>query len=111
MDHVKGRPTPLRRWQGRVKYWDGAAGSQHQVGVFGEYAVYGHGYRARRARGRSTNVHVPVELQPRVRGGVIELVSTVLIRRSAPTVVKLSSANYLDFGVIGGDAVPHESVG
>lgn len=61
MDHIKGRPTPFRWREGRVKYWDGAAGSQHQVRVICEYAVYGHGYCAWRARGWSTDVHVPEE--------------------------------------------------
>ena len=110
MDDIKGRPTPFRWREGRVKYWDSAAGSQYQVGVFSEYAVYGHGYCARRARGRSTNVHVPEESQPRVGSSVIKLVSTVLTRRSAPTVVELSSVSYLDFGVIRSDAIPHEPV-
>lgn len=111
MDYVEGRSAPFRWWEGRVKYWDSATGSQHQVRILGEYAFYGHGYCTRRARSWSAYVHVPEELQPRVRSSVIKLVCAILTRESVPTGVELLSARYLDFGVVGSDTVPDESVG
>jgi hypothetical protein len=111
MDDIEGRSTPFRRWEGRVKYWNGATGSQHQVRVLCEYAFYGHGYRAWGARSWSAYVHIPKEFQPRVRSGIIKLVSAVLTRESVPTGVEPLSTCYIDFRVIGSDTVPNESIG
>lgn len=36
MDHVKGGYASFRRWEGRVKHWNSATGSQYQVRVLGE---------------------------------------------------------------------------